>query len=333
MIDQPGDSAKAAVRATVWNIRIDAAAAEALAALAQEGIDAIVLKGPALSDWYAGEPPRTYEDADIWVSPQHLERAGAVLQRLGYAPKQDERGLPQWWQEHAGSWVRESDGVAIDLHRRLQGARAPAALVWELLSGEREPLSLGGRPAQRLGGAARALYVTLHAAHDGDRGTQAVRHLERALTHVSEAEWRRAAELAEAVDARDAFAAGIRLCARGEELAVRLGLPQNSSVEAEIRANIAPPVALGFEQLAGARAGARIEILLRKLFPPPGFIRHWWAPAQRNAALLALGYLYRPLWLARHAPRGYRAWRAAHRTVEAQRRAADPPARSESSSR
>jgi hypothetical protein len=89
-------------------------------------------------------------------------------------------------------------------------------------------------------------------------------------------------------------------------------------VEVALRASTPPPIALGFEQLARAASPAeRLEIIARKTVPPPGFIRHWWPAAGRSRRMLALGYLYRPLWLLRHAPRGLRAWLVARRKVRA----------------
>ena len=78
----------------------------------------------------------------------------------------------------------------------------------------------------------------------------------------------------------------------------------------------APPIALGFEQLARAPTVRNfVAILMRKVVPPAGFIRTWWPPAARNAPMLVIGYVYRPLWLLRHAPGGLRAWLTARREV------------------
>jgi hypothetical protein len=90
-------------------------------------------------------------------------------------------------------------------------------------------------------------------------------------------------------------------------------------VKTALHATTPPPVALGFDQLATARGIRRLEILLHKAFPPPGFIRHWWPPAARSRHMLLIGYLYRPVWLIQHAPAGYRAWRTARRQVDAER--------------
>lgn len=315
------------VEAAMWNIRVDSATAEVASALSAVGVESLVLKGPALSDWYPPDSARVYVDGDLLVAPRHEKIASETLVALGFAPKIDESGLPAWWKEHASSWHRELDGVSIDLHRRLQGVRADPAAAWARVWAGREPLSVAGRPLQRLSTAGRALYVTLHAAHDGEEGIRARRHLEMALERAPLPVWEQAAALARELDAVDAFRAGLELAPGGAALAEALGLPANRSVEAAIRAATAPPVALGFEQLSRASGRQRLQILVRKGVPPAGFIRHWWPPAGRNAAMLAIGYLYRPIWLLARTPAGYRAWRAARRQVEAQRSRADSSSR------
>jgi Uncharacterised nucleotidyltransferase len=310
---------RARVDAVVWNLRIDAATAEVVAALRDRGVDSLLLKGPALADWYPVDSPRTYVDGDIWVSPASVGAAEAVLRQLGFDPMQDERGLPGWWVEHASSWRRARDGGVVDLHRRLQGVALDPAATWEIVWSQREPMTVAGVTVERLGEVARALYVTLHAAHHGAKDPRGLPHLRVALTAADEAIWERALELAAQLDALASFSTGLRLVPAGAELAERLGVPDTRSVTTALHAASPPPVALGFEQLAGTSWSRRFAIIARKLFPPPGFVRHWWPPAAKNRRLLLLGYLYRPLWLLLRAPAGYRAWRAARREVKSPR--------------
>jgi hypothetical protein len=125
--------------------------------------------------------------------------------------------------------------------------------------------------------------------------------------------WSDALQLAHELGALDSFATGLRLLPAGEALATRIGVPDVTDVRSSLLASSPPPVALGFDQLSSARGLRRLEILLRKFIPPPGFIRDWWPPAERSRRMLMVGYLYRPVWLLKHAPAGYRAWRAARR--------------------
>src|SRR3954467_5750138 len=87
--------------AVAGNLRIDAATAEVVRAFEAAGLRAVLLKGPALADWYADDPTRSYLDSDLWVGPADVEAAGAVLAGLGFRRAVDDRRLPGWWQEHA----------------------------------------------------------------------------------------------------------------------------------------------------------------------------------------------------------------------------------------
>src|SRR4051794_2012256 len=308
----------ARVAAIAGNLRIDAATAEVLRAFEAVGLRAVLLKGPALAVWYADDPARAYLDCDLWVAPADVEAAGEVLTRLGFGRVVDDRGLPAWWREHGTDWWRDLDGVAVDLHRRLQGLGVDDERAWQTLWSMTETLTVAGHPARVLGLPAKALYVTLHAAHHGAAWGKALSHLERALEQVDEPAWLESASLAERLGATDPFATGLCLVPQGAELAARLSLPETRSVEVALRASTPPPIALGFEQLARAASWReRFEVLAHKAVPPPGFIRHWWPAAGRNRGMLALGYVYRPIWLLRQAPRGLRAWLVARRKVRA----------------
>ena len=321
LMEDPKALAQAArVEAAASNLRIDAATAEVLRAFEAASIRAILLKGPALAAWYVEDPMRSYLDCDLWTGPGDVEAAGEVLLRLGFTPVVDERGLPGWWQEHASSWSRALDGVVVDLHRRLQGVGVDEKTAWQALSGTTDVVTVAGYPARVLCVPARALYVTLHAAQHGKGWGKATVHVERALLILEESDWIQAMSLAERLGAGDAFAAGLRLVPQGVELAARLSLPDPKSVRVALHATTPPPIALGFDQLASAATLREfLAIVVRKAVPPPGFIRHWWPPAARNRGMLALAYLYRPLWLLRHAPRGARAWLVARRKVGAGR--------------
>ncbi|MGH2842056.1 MAG: nucleotidyltransferase family protein [Solirubrobacteraceae bacterium] len=307
------------------NLVIDAAAAEVVRALAAAGTPSVILKGAALADWYPQDLLRTYVDADVWIPPEAQATASAILSGLRFehlAEQLDPAALPAWFENHATTWFRSSDGSKIDLHRKLQGIHKAPQAVWARLWPETEMFELADREARRLCTPARALYVTLHAAGHGADDTSAQRHLHAALRAASLESWKRAAGLARELDATDMFSTGLRLLPAGASLADELGLPAVSSVEAALYTITAPPVAFGLQQFARARGAERLRVLVRKFFPPPSFIRHWWAPAARGPLMLAVGYAYRPLWILRNAPAGWRAWRAARGRVRDQERAA-----------
>lgn len=295
--------------AAATRLRVDAATAEVLRAFDRAQIHSRLLKGAALWDWYESDPTWSYLDCDLWLRPGDLSACERELERLGFSRDFDERTLPDWWREHASSWSRATDAVTVDVHRTLQGIGVEVHTAWDVLCLRGDAIEVAGYTALRLPEPARALYVTLHAAHHGQVWGKALVHLERALELVQEPVWEEASVLATRLHALDAFAAGLRLSQKGGELAARLGLEAPSSVAAVLHAETPPPTALGFAQLADARGfRTRLEILARKMFPPAAFIRHWWPPAERGRLMLVVGYAYRQLWLIQSARRGLPSW-------------------------
>jgi hypothetical protein len=173
---------------------------------------------------------------------------------------------------------------------------------------------VAGFAARALTIPGRAFHLALHAAQHGKEWGPVLDEVELAVSREGVNTWRVAAELAVSLDATAAFAAGLRLVPAGGVLAGELGLPMDKPVDVALRAGTPPPVALGFDQLARAKGlRARVAILRHKLFPPPTFMRKW-SPRARDGRLgLTLAYVWRPIWLLRKAPAGFRAWREARR--------------------
>ena len=191
--------------------------------MGDEGVRAIVLKGPSFADWlYTDGTRRRYGDVDLLVSPAQLEQANAVLSRHGFVPHTP--GEHPLRDPTAGQpWVRERDDAVIDLHVRLHGVGAPAAIAWTELSADTERQRVGGIKVEVLRPSARALHVALHAAQHGSRASKPIEDLRRALAVLDEDLWHEAAILAAHIQALPAFATGLRHLPEGGVLAARLG--------------------------------------------------------------------------------------------------------------
>lgn len=307
----------ARVAATASRLRIDAATAEVVRALSAAGVQSLLLKGPSTARWlYDEHEPRGYNDCDLLTRPDQIEVTKRILTRLGFREYLDDTAMPSWWRTHAGEWWRSDDGVLVDLHRTVPGLGVEPESGWSTLFADADTILVGGEPVRTPALPGRALLVALHAAHHGPEWGGPLADLERALLRADESVWRSAASLAERLGAADGLAAGLRLVTEGVILADRLGLPAGTSVETALRASSPPPVALGFEQLAQAKGvRARVTIIWRKLFPPAEFMRQWSTGYADRPSRLARAYLARPLWLLRHAPEGFRAWRRARGQV------------------
>ena len=294
----------------IRTLATDFVTAEVVDALRREGVRAIVLKGPSLTNWLYEDAFRPYLDSDLLVDPLKIPLAEQVLSTLGFHhPAREDIPHDRPW--HAHFWIREGwKPATIDLHRTLIGAAVTPQELWLKLSQETERMRLAGLDVEILNLRARALHVALHAASDGIRHGRPLEDLSRALERTPDHVWQEVAELAKSIDALPAFSTGLRLLPAGEALATRLQLPAYRSVELALRASETPPLSLGFEWLSrtpGLRHKA--AFVARKLVPPPSFMRAWSPRAARGGRVaLAAAYLWRPVWLALHVGPGVRAW-------------------------
>ena len=307
-----------AARIVAGNLRVDSATAEVLRAFDVAGVESLLLKGASIVHWlYEADNPRAYVDCDLLVRPAHGPAAGQVLAGIGFEPALEDEQMPSWWREHAVAWVRQEDGVIVDLHRTLAGVGVDAEKLWLTLSGDVERIVVAEFDAATLAIPGRAFHLALHAAQHGV-GWEGPLHadLERAVSSTEGTVWKAAAEIAASLRGTAAFATGLRMVPAGEALASELDLPAGQPVDVALRASSAPPVALGFEQLASARGlGARLRIVRHKAFPPTTFMRAWSPRANQGRLGLMLAYAWRPLWILRNAPTGFKAWRAARRSA------------------
>lgn len=288
-------------------LKLDAAAAEVLAALEAGGVHAIVLKGSALADrLYEPRELRPHDDIDVLVPSADAQRAGEILRAAGFSYAADD--------DYAQDWIRAADGVTVDVHVTFLGVGAPATAVWPALARRTRTATIGGVDVTVFDDAALALHVALHAAQHGPKGGKALEDLRRAIARIDLTAWSQAAQLARTLDAIPALSAGLRLLPEGTAIAERLELPVASIVDVMLRATSPPPTTLGLQRLAATHgAGAKARLLAHELAPSPTFMRAVYPIAQRGRIGLAASYVWRPVWLLWHAVPALRAWRRAAR--------------------
>jgi hypothetical protein len=251
-----------------------------------------VLKGPAIARWlYADGHPRPYSDTDLLVSPVDLEPAAEALRSIGYRLFLDDRIAPGADAHHV-VWHRDGDGAVVELHWRLAGVRLSPDAAWQRLSAETETTYLAGGEVEFLGLPARALHLALHATQHGEDRWKALEDLRRGLRLVDDACWRAAAHKAAALDAQDAFAAGLRVIPEGTQLAAALKLPRTRlSTMVEMRAAGASDRSIALQRLLSQqRPLAVARALLHVVVPPPDYMRFRYAEARTGRAALLLAY-------------------------------------------
>jgi hypothetical protein len=289
-------------------LRLDAVAGELTTELLGLGIRSLVFRGPAIQHaLYADGSFRAYDDIDLLVAPEHLERSRTTLTRHGFSPVIE--------SDESQPWVRD-DGMTIDLHTTLVGIGASPANVWTELAHGSSRLALGGHQVDIPGRPALGVIVALHAAQHGANAGKALSDLERALEQFPLEIWTDAARQSERLRAMPAFVAGLQLVPAGAELATQLELPTDRSEEVALRAASAPPTAIGLQRLAATSGVAsKARLLGTELVPRTAFMRSVYPIARRGPLGLAVAYAWRPFWLLRHLGPALRARRRARRAV------------------
>ncbi|MEU7611372.1 nucleotidyltransferase family protein [Micromonospora sp. NPDC049204] len=281
-------------------LSLDRAAVGVTAALADRGVEAVLLKGAGLARRLGQEGHRVYTDIDLLVAPASFDAAQRALADLGCSS-----ALPEGRPDHRTHWYERPWrmpgplALTVDLHRGFHGV-ADAEALWTGLWGSAERIRLAGGLVTVPDEAGTALLVALHAAAPG-RSDRPRADLLRALAVFPVDTWRAAADLAARTGALPSFALGLRLTPAGATLAGTLALPRQGTPALWLRAHRASPAALTLAQLAELPTVVdRLRHLGPRLFPTPASMRHASPLARRGPVGLLLAHLGR---LARNAGR------------------------------
>src|SRR5437763_10353307 len=105
-MDDPPISRSVEFSTALANLAMDAGTVEVLKALNAAGIEAILLRGPALDRLlYSQRGERSYTDADLLVAPDDYAKAEEILAGLGFRPYGDAGGFADT-PGHARAWRR-----------------------------------------------------------------------------------------------------------------------------------------------------------------------------------------------------------------------------------
>jgi hypothetical protein len=134
-----------------------------LAALAQQGIDAVPYKGPLVANAFYGNPAlRQYCDLDIFVPRQDVLRARDVLRSLGFETEFQWTAAQESAHLHFEDeyvFYRGADETTVELHWEFNTRRSGSMLDAERLGTRREAVVLNGTTVRTF--AAQDLFLVL----------------------------------------------------------------------------------------------------------------------------------------------------------------------------
>jgi hypothetical protein len=310
---------ESALYCAAQRLRVDSRLIEVASALRAGGIEPVLLKGPAIARWLYAEDPsaRPYVDVDLLVAPGDRAKASAVLVGLGYV-KQGEP-MPDSDEPHARAYERDSDAVAVDLHRVLHGMESLCAeRVWQAVSTDSEHLRIADVDIAIPNETVRTLHLVLHLSPRDGPGSKPWADLQRGLALIDAQTWHRAAQLARSLGIENEMGHRLANVPAAAALVAELRLPQRETdLWAAMRVTEAGSHARGVVSLLqfSARPGARERsaYVRAKLFPPSEVLRERHRIARGGRGGIALA---RALWVATCAlrlPGAIHDWRRQRR--------------------
>ena len=113
--------------------------AEACWALADRGIDALVIKGPSIGEWLYPEGDRESADVDLLLRPSQWDAATSVLEARGFEPtyagfRETETALHSLDLQRTNA---EQGRHGLDLHHYFPGIDADPEDAFDVLWGDR----------------------------------------------------------------------------------------------------------------------------------------------------------------------------------------------------
>lgn len=148
-----------------WTLALERSLLRIARAASEEGVDLIVLKGPALAnDFYPDPSWRAFADIDLLVRTNDWRRACEVLDRLGFHRQRPEPRAG--FDERFGKAAVHADyqGLNVDLHRTLVLGSFGLWMHPEELFDRTVAFTLAGVPLRRLDDTAMLLHACVHAA-------------------------------------------------------------------------------------------------------------------------------------------------------------------------
>jgi Uncharacterised nucleotidyltransferase len=261
-------------------LALDAVTAQIAAELERVGVPVILLKGPTISRWlYDGPTERPYDDVDVLVREEDLERAEAVLEEIGFRFVHDD------W--HGRIWLRGS--INVDLHRRVVGLGADPRDAFDVILESAEPFDLGRGWMRMPSAPVRTLNLALHAAQHGPGLTHPLEDLRRGIKRVPEETWREASAAARELDAEEGFASGLDLLPEGTALRNRLGF------EPQVWTGV-PELTTGLLRFAATKgAKEKTTLVVHEVFPTRDYLRAHYSLARRGRGGLLAARAWRPV--------------------------------------
>lgn len=140
-------------------------------ALAREGVDAVLIKGPALAlNLFGDVALRPFDDLDVLVTPAQTAAAQSVLRERGYRPTfEKQRPWDEWARRNCEvmAYRNAAENVTCDLHWHLRNEAYGFVTRQEELRQRLEPVDIAGARYRTLGAEHTLCFLLVHGIQLG----------------------------------------------------------------------------------------------------------------------------------------------------------------------
>lgn len=160
---------KAVRHNTFYMMRLTAEMERVTAALEQQNIKVMLLKGPVLSyELYGDLAHRTSKDLDLLINIGDVDASLIALEEAGYTKKYDTPFIMEgWkWKDHHISMFHPEHRTQIEVHWKLNPSGAKDITFQELWN-RRQTITLVGHEVSYLGKEDLFMYLVSHGARHG----------------------------------------------------------------------------------------------------------------------------------------------------------------------
>jgi hypothetical protein len=249
--------------------------AEVCWALDALDVDALVIKGPSISEWLYPEGERESTDVDLMLRPSQWDAATSILEGRGFEPtysgfRETETALHSLDLQRTNA---EQGLHGLDLHHYFPGIEADPEEAFNVLWEARLPGEQAGVTVWFPSIDARALIIALHAARD-TRSSKTMEDLRRAFAALDAEQIASLRDLAARLDAQAVLRAGIETLPETAGLVGPLGLTDVDVPNYwRLRSQGADPLTAELERIRSLPLGERVVQTGRWVLPSAASLR------------------------------------------------------------
>jgi hypothetical protein len=183
--------------------------------LEENTIEALVFKGPVLSQMAYGDITlRQYADLDILVDEKNIMKAGVLLAEHGYTAMAPIAILENKTCLNATNdlgFFNKTNGTVIELHWKLFREKIGQHLGFKQISENKQTVKINGKPLSTLSSEMLVVYLCLHGSKHAWERIEWICDIDRLVRSEVSLDWEKTVHIAQEMDTLTTLYLGLAL--------------------------------------------------------------------------------------------------------------------------